>query len=124
MDTAAAAPGLLCTLAHPEAPVLQPWEDKQSSAMINSGLLTNQAPCRDEDRGFQLYHSDPSGNYGGWKATAIGQNHQAAQNIMKQDYKEDMDLQAAMQLVIKVCAQAQACILPAEPHLETQFSLR
>lgn len=56
----------------------------------------------DEDRGFQLYQSDPSGNYGGWKATAIGNNHQAAQNIMKQDYKEDITLEDAVKLVIKV----------------------
>jgi hypothetical protein len=28
----------------------------------------------DADRGFQLYQSDPSGNYSGWKATAIGNN--------------------------------------------------
>ena len=26
----------------------------------------------DAVHGFQLYQSDPSGNYGGWKATAIG----------------------------------------------------
>lgn len=26
----------------------------------------------DEQNGFQLYQSDPSGNYGGWKATVIG----------------------------------------------------
>ena len=26
----------------------------------------------DKNFGFQLYQSDPSGNYGGWKATAIG----------------------------------------------------
>ena len=63
---------------------------------------TAPCTCRDEDRGFQLYHSDPSGNYGGWKATAIGQNHQAAQNILKQDYKEEINLEEAMQLVIKV----------------------
>ena len=67
--------------------------------------------CRDEDRGFQLYHSDPSGNYGGWKATAIGQNHQAAQNILKQDYKEDISLEEAMQLVIKV-----PCATPCTGH--------
>ena len=30
----------------------------------------------DRHHGFQLYLSDPSGNYGGWKATAIGQNFQ------------------------------------------------
>ena len=30
--------------------------------------------------GFQLYQSDPSGNYGGWKATCIGNNHQVRRN--------------------------------------------
>jgi len=28
----------------------------------------------DQHYGFQLYQSDPSGNYGGWKATCIGNN--------------------------------------------------
>ncbi len=28
----------------------------------------------DKHYGFQLYQSDPSGNYGGWKATCIGNN--------------------------------------------------
>lgn len=28
----------------------------------------------DKINGYQLYHSDPSGNYGGWKAHAIGSN--------------------------------------------------
>ena len=59
--------------------------------------------CRDEDWGFQLYQSDPSGNYGGWKATAIGANKQAAQNLPKQDYEEDITLDKAIKLVIKVC---------------------
>lgn len=58
--------------------------------------------CRDTDRGFQLYQSDPSGNYGGWKATAIGGNHQGAQNILKSDYKDDINLADAIKLVIKV----------------------
>jgi hypothetical protein len=30
-----------------------------------------------------------SGNYGGWKATAIGANYQAAQNLLKENYKVD-----------------------------------
>jgi len=32
----------------------------------------------DEHYGYQLYMSDPSGNYSGWKATCIGQNNQVA----------------------------------------------
>jgi 20S proteasome alpha/beta subunit len=30
----------------------------------------------DKHFGYQLYQSDPSGNYGGWKATCIGSNNQ------------------------------------------------
>jgi hypothetical protein len=56
---------------------------------------------RDEERGYQLYQCDPSGNYGGWKATAIGANHQGATNLLKQDYKEGLSLQEAIQLLMK-----------------------
>jgi len=51
---------------------------------------------------YQLYQSDPSGNYGGWKATAIGANQQAAQNILKQEYKDDISLADAVKLVVQV----------------------
>lgn len=56
----------------------------------------------DKHHGLQLYQSDPSGNYGGWKAACIGSNSQAAQSIMKQDYKEDMTLDDAIVLAVKV----------------------
>ncbi len=50
-------------------------------------LSPPRPPPRDEHYGFQLYQSDPSGNYGGWKAVAIGAGHQAANNVLKSDYK-------------------------------------
>lgn len=56
----------------------------------------------DDDFGFQLYHSDPSGNYSGWKATTIGANSSAAQSILKQDYKEDISLSEAKSLAVKI----------------------
>ena len=59
----------------------------------------------DKNFGFQLYQSDPSGNYGGWYATCIGQNNQAAQSILKQDYKEDCSLDEALLLAVKVFAK-------------------
>ena len=34
----------------------------------------------DKHHGYQLYQSDPSGNYGGWKATCIGNNSQVSEN--------------------------------------------
>ncbi len=41
----------------------------------------------DQQRQFQLYLSNPSGNYGGWKATSAGANNASAQSLLKQDYK-------------------------------------
>lgn len=39
-------------------------------------------------RGFQLYQSDPSGNYSGWSATAVGANAAAAQGLLRSDYPQ------------------------------------
>ncbi|PWN42492.1 N-terminal nucleophile aminohydrolase [Ceraceosorus guamensis] len=50
---------------------------------------------------FQLYHSDPSGNYSGWKATCIGSNNGTATSLLKQDYKEGLGIQEASDLAIK-----------------------
>ena len=84
----------------------------------------------DAVHGFQLYQSDPSGNYGGWKATAIGTrppcgcgaalrlaahalalcapagaNSSAAQSILKADYREDLTLDEALRLAVKVLSK-------------------
>lgn len=59
----------------------------------------------DRNHGFQLYVSDPSGNYGGWKAAAIGANNQAAQSMLKQDYKDDITREEAVKLAIKVLSK-------------------
>ena len=54
---------------------------------------------------FQLYQSNPSGNYGGWKATSVGANNASAQSLLKQDYKEDCDLKEACGLAVKVLSK-------------------
>lgn len=56
----------------------------------------------DRHYGFQLYQTDPSGNYGGWKATAIGANNAAASSILKSDYKEGLSMDDALGLTVKV----------------------
>lgn len=55
--------------------------------------------------GFQLYTSNPSGNYSGWKATSIGANNSSAQTILKQEYKEDIDFEEAKKLALKVLSK-------------------
>eukprot|EP00298_Acanthocystis_sp_HF-20_P007141 c16807_g2_i2.p1 GENE.c16807_g2_i2~~c16807_g2_i2.p1 ORF type:complete len:249 (+),score=97.83 c16807_g2_i2:31-777(+) len=56
----------------------------------------------DSHYGFQLYQSDPSGNYGGWKATSIGGNSQSSQSMLRQEYKDDCSLDEALYLAVKV----------------------
>mmetsp|Transcript_25058 Transcript_25058/g.69127 ORF Transcript_25058/g.69127 Transcript_25058/m.69127 type:complete len:268 (+) Transcript_25058:175-978(+) len=71
----------------------------------------------DEHYGFQLYQSDPSGNYSGWKATVIGANNQAGKSLLKSEYKTTgegsteeekeeegsiPDVQEALKLAVKV----------------------
>jgi len=59
----------------------------------------------DHLRQFQLYQSNPSGNYGGWKATSVGANNASAQSLLKQDYKEDQTLQEACAMAVKVLSK-------------------
>lgn len=60
----------------------------------------------DEHHGFQLYHSDPAGNYWGWKATCIGKSSTNAQSILKQEYKDEgMSLKEALSLAVKVLSK-------------------
>lgn len=68
----------------------------------------------DEHHGWQLYQSDPSGNYGGWKAVAIGNGHAAAQNLLKTEYKEGLPVADAVKLLVKVLAKSMDSSLAAD----------
>src|ERR1700761_5050344 len=54
---------------------------------------------------FQLYHSDPSGNYSGWKATCIGANNGTAQSLLKQEYKDDIEVKDAIGLALRTMSK-------------------
>ncbi|KAH0589595.1 hypothetical protein H2248_005327 [Termitomyces sp. 'cryptogamus'] len=54
---------------------------------------------------FQLYHSDPSGNYSGWKATCIGANNGTAQSLLKQEYKDTIEVKDAIGLVLRTMSK-------------------
>lgn len=60
----------------------------------------------DRRLGFQLYQSDPSGNYSGWKATCIGNNSMSAISMLKQEYNEEgTTLHEASKLAVKVLSK-------------------
>ena len=60
----------------------------------------------DAVQGFQLYCSDPSGNYAAWKAHATGKNSVNAVSTLKDDYNEDLSLQEATILAAKVLGKS------------------
>lgn len=82
----------------------------------------------DPQRQFQLYQSNPSGNYGGWKATSVGANNASAQSLLKQDYKEGSDLKEACAMAVKVLSKTMdSTKLSSEkskcPHVRLFFCL-
>lgn len=56
----------------------------------------------DKHHGYQLYETDPSGNYYAWNAQAIGANHEGAQGILKNNWKPDMTTREGILLCLKV----------------------
>ncbi|CAL8074416.1 unnamed protein product [Calicophoron daubneyi] len=55
----------------------------------------------DERLGYQLFQTDPSGNYLSWKAACIGSNSAAACSILEQEYDPDGKTDTAIKLCVK-----------------------
>ncbi len=72
----------------------------------------------DDHYGFQLYQSDPSGNYNGWKATAIGANHIAAESLLKSSYQEGMSLNEVLKLAVRVLTKSMDTTTPSPEKME------
>lgn len=85
-----------------------PWQDHGSLSPciglrpFGVSLLYAGYDCHYQ---FQLYHSDPSGNYSGWKATCIGANNGTAQSLLKQEYKDDILVKDAIGLVLRTMSK-------------------
>ena len=71
--------------------------------------------------GFQLYQSDPSGNFSGWKATCIGANNSSAASLLKQDYKDDLSLEDARDLCLKVMSKTMDSTKLSSDKRESEF---
>ena len=87
-------PALALTIVHLfQSPALRPF----GVSLLYAGY--------DPHYEFQLYHSDPSGNYSGWKATCIGANNGTATSLLKQEYKEDISVEDAIELVLRTMSK-------------------
>ena len=51
--------------------------------------------------GTQLFTTDPSGTYRSYKAVAIGIGREVAENVLKEEYRDDLTLEEAIKLGIK-----------------------
>lgn len=72
----------------------------------------------DQHFGFQLYQTDPSGNYSGWKATVIGQNNQAGKSILKTDYSENNALPQNLRVAVKILLKTMDSTAPSAERIE------
>lgn len=71
--------------------------------------------------GYQLYHTDPSGNYSGWFATAIGTNNLTASSILKQEWKKEMTLKEGLLLALKTLAKSTDTENPKSEKIELAY---
>ena len=81
----------------------------------------------DIHNGFQLYQTDPSGHYSGWKATVIGQNNQAGKGILKTDYtaanleapaNSNKPLDPTVHLALKILLKSMDSTAPDSSRIE------
>lgn len=95
----------------------------------------------DVNFGFQLYQTDPSGNYSGWKATVIGkpqrlldsnhifikcfiftfdtgQNNQAGKSILKTDYKPENTVEQNLKVAVKILLKTMDSTTPSPERIE------
>ncbi|KNZ56064.1 20S proteasome subunit alpha 3 [Puccinia sorghi] len=70
-----------------------------------SFLIAGYDPHHQFQVSCTLYSTDPSGNYAAWKATCIGNGNSTATSLLRQDYKDSMDLDEAIGLALKVLSK-------------------
>jgi len=73
--------------------------------------------------GEKLFATHPSGSYRGYKAVAVGIGRETVENVLKEDYKEDMNLESGIKLAINCLLQSfksrgetpriKVCVIPS-----------
>ena len=59
----------------------------------------------DKQKGYQLYHAEPSGTFYQYKAKAIGSGSEGAQSELQNEYHSSLTLKEAELLVLKILKQ-------------------
>ncbi|AAZ12506.1 proteasome alpha 3 subunit, putative [Trypanosoma equiperdum] len=72
----------------------------------------------DRHYGYQLYHTDASGNYSAWRAYAVGQNDQVAQSLLKRDWKPELTLEEGIVLCLRVLGKTMDAVKLTPERLE------
>lgn len=72
----------------------------------------------DKVRGFQLYNSDPSGNYASWKAHSTGKGCVTAISTLKDEYKPECTLKEALALAVQVLGKSMDSNAPSADKFE------
>ncbi|MHA1576913.1 MAG: archaeal proteasome endopeptidase complex subunit alpha, partial [Candidatus Thorarchaeota archaeon] len=70
-----------------------------------------------DDLGPQLYTTDPSGSFWGWKAAAIGKESDVVRDFFKDKYQNGMNLESALKLALDGLLEARGDdgdVAPAE----------
>ena len=76
-------------------------EEKKMSRPFGVALLI----AGYDDRGSQLYFSDPSGTFNQYKAKAIGSGSEGAQSTLQDKYKDGMNIREAEDLACEILKQ-------------------
>ena len=56
--------------------------------------------------GARVFTTDPSGSYRSYKAVSIGVGRETAENVLKEEYREDLELEEATKLGVKCLAKS------------------
>jgi proteasome alpha subunit len=56
--------------------------------------------------GSRVFSTDPSGSYRAYRAVAVGIGKETVENILKEEYKEDMSIEETTKLCIKCLAKS------------------
>lgn len=78
-------------------------EENKSKMSRPFGVSLLLAGC--DERGPQLYNTDPSGTYVGYEAQAIGSGSEGARTLLQERYNRSMGLEDAAALLVRVLAE-------------------